>query len=129
VFARVVAALRAGRQLDQAMIHEVGYLMRTTAVYGNGKFGSANRATFDTRPGLEGPFAAEMLTISLIRHFTPHWSSLWGRGNSIPKPIGIWDRQFDGAGDGTVSGEPSGAAEQQHACAGGRLSGRWRSSD
>jgi hypothetical protein len=70
LFAHVVEALRAGGQPNTDMIRDVGYLMRTTAVYGNGKFGIADRATYDTRAGLEGPFAAEMLTVWLIRHFT-----------------------------------------------------------
>ena len=68
--AHAVQALRQGRQPDTRMIREVGYLMRTTAVYGNGKFGIADRHLIDTRPGLEGPFAAEMLAVWLIRHFT-----------------------------------------------------------
>ncbi|MDF1729018.1 MAG: hypothetical protein P1U53_14860, partial [Sulfitobacter sp.] len=70
LFAHVVQALREGRQPDAEMIRDVGYLMRTTAVYGNGKFGIADRALIEDRPGLEGPFAAEMLTVWLIRHFT-----------------------------------------------------------
>ena len=70
LFAHVVEALSAGRQPDAGMIRDVGYLMRTTAVYGNGKFGIADRAAYDTRAGFEGPFAAEMLTVWLIRHFT-----------------------------------------------------------
>ena len=48
----------------------VGYLMRTTAVYGNGKFGIADRDEFVERPELAGPFQAEMLTVWLIRSFT-----------------------------------------------------------
>ncbi|KIN63776.1 hypothetical protein Z946_2650 [Sulfitobacter noctilucicola] len=70
LFGHVVQSLREGRQPDPDMIRDVGYLMRTTAVYGNGKFGIADRALIDSRPGLEGPFAAEMLTVWLIRHFT-----------------------------------------------------------
>lgn len=70
LFAHVTESLRAGRQPDAQMICDVGYLMRTTAVYGNGKFGIADRAVIEARPGLEGPFAAEMLTVWLIRHFT-----------------------------------------------------------
>lgn len=70
LFSNVVDALRSGRQPDARMIRDVGYLMRTTAVYGNGKFGIADRALIADRPGLEGPFAAEMLTVWLIRHFT-----------------------------------------------------------
>ena len=65
-----VAALKVGAQPDPAMIRDIGYLMRTTAVYGNGKFGIADRHMIAQRPGLDGPFAAEMLAVYLIRHFT-----------------------------------------------------------
>jgi len=70
LFADVVAALRAGQQPDTAAIRNVGYLMRTTAVYGNGKFGIADRARIADRPGLSGPFMAEMLSVWLTRGFT-----------------------------------------------------------
>lgn len=70
LFAEVTKALREGRQPDAEMVGEIGYLMRTTAVYGNGKFGIADRNVIAERPGLEGPFAAEMLTVWLIRGFT-----------------------------------------------------------
>jgi len=70
LFAHVVAALKAGRQPDPAEIARTGYLMRTTAVYGNGKFGLCDREAYCERPGLSGPFAAEMLTVWLIRGFT-----------------------------------------------------------
>ncbi|MEL6913897.1 MAG: hypothetical protein AAFP13_05315 [Pseudomonadota bacterium] len=70
LFDHVVEALRAGRQPKAEMLARTGYLMRTTAVYGNGKFGLADRARIAERPGLSGPFAAEMLTVWLIRGFT-----------------------------------------------------------
>lgn len=70
LFAHTIKALRAGRQPDADLVRETGYLMRTTAVYGNGKFGIADRADFASRPGLGGPFMAEMLTVWLIRGFT-----------------------------------------------------------
>lgn len=70
LWAHVVDALRAGRQPDTDLIRDTGYLMRTTAVYGNGKFGIADRALIADRDGLQGPFAAEMLTVWMIRHFT-----------------------------------------------------------
>ena len=84
LFAHVIEALRAGQQPDLAMIRDVGYLMRTTAVYGNGKFGIADRATFESRAGLEGPFAAEMLTVWLIRHFTHALAEHVGGGTLDP---------------------------------------------
>ncbi|MCX7567548.1 hypothetical protein OS189_14475 [Sulfitobacter sp. F26169L] len=80
LFDHVTQALRAGRQPDAELIRDIGYLMRTTAVYGNGKFGIADRASYDTRPGLGGPFAAEMLTVWLIRHFTHALAEHVGRG-------------------------------------------------
>ena len=70
LFDHVVAALKAGHQPDPDLIRDTGYLMRTTAVYGNGKFGIADRERIADRPGLSGPFAAEMLTVWLIRGFT-----------------------------------------------------------
>jgi hypothetical protein len=70
LFDHVVSALRAGQQPDPDLVRSTGYLMRTTAVYGNGKFGIADRAAIADRPGLSGPFMAEMLTVWLIRGFT-----------------------------------------------------------
>ena len=62
--------LARGEQPDAALLASVGYLMRTTAVYGNGKFGIADREEIAERPELSGPFQAEMLTVWLIRSFT-----------------------------------------------------------
>ena len=70
LFAHVVEALAEGRQPDRAEIDATGYLMRTTAVYGSGKFGAADRADIAARPELAAPFQAEMLTVWLIRAFT-----------------------------------------------------------
>jgi hypothetical protein len=69
-FDHVVERLARGLQPDEALLGSVGYLMRTTAVYGNGKFGIADRDRIQARPGLDGPFRAEMLTVYLIRCFT-----------------------------------------------------------
>lgn len=70
LFQHVVDRLSAGQQPDAAEIDAVGYLMRTTAVYGSGKFGAADRAVIATRPELSGPFRAEMLSVWLTRAFT-----------------------------------------------------------
>jgi len=70
LFAHVVDALQAGTQPDPDLITQTGYLMRTTAVYGNGKFGIADRGRIANRPGLGGPFMAEMLAVWLVRGFT-----------------------------------------------------------
>lgn len=70
LFEDVVAALAAGLQPNAAALEATGYLMRTTAVYGNGKFGLADRARVAGRPELGGAFRAEMLAVWLIRAFT-----------------------------------------------------------
>ncbi len=70
LFEAVVAALAKGEQPNPAALAEVGYLLRTTAVYGNGKFGIADRGEIAKRPEFSGPFRAEMLTVWLIRAFS-----------------------------------------------------------
>ena len=70
LFDHVVSALCAGSQPDPALVESTGYLMRTTAVYGNGKFGLADRDLICGRPEFADPFRAEMLTVYLIRLFT-----------------------------------------------------------
>lgn len=70
LFETVVAALAGGRQPDAAQVEAVGYLMRTTAVYGNGKFGIADRDRLKDHPAFDGPFQAEMLSVWLTRAFT-----------------------------------------------------------
>ncbi|MFK8076420.1 MAG: hypothetical protein AB8B84_07530 [Granulosicoccus sp.] len=65
----VVSELAAGRQPDTKLIDSVGYLMRTTAVYGSGKFGASDRTEISSRAEFDAPFQAEMLTVYLIRTF------------------------------------------------------------
>ncbi len=69
LWSAVVAALAAGRQPEVELIESVGYLMRTTAVYGSGKFGAADRQAIEDRDELQAPFQVEMLTVYLIRAF------------------------------------------------------------
>ena len=70
LFEYVANSLADGTQPDIEQIGKIGYLMRTTAVYGNGKFGMADRAQITSRPSLSQPFRLEMLTVYLIREFT-----------------------------------------------------------
>jgi len=70
LFEHVVERLAAGRQPDAAALAEVGYLMRTTAVYGNGKFGLRDLGGLFGDGLFALPFQAEMLTVYLARHFS-----------------------------------------------------------
>ena len=66
----VIDSLAAGKQPDRDQLESVGYLVRTTAVYGSGKFGAADRLTICDRPELSGPFQAELLSVWLTRAFS-----------------------------------------------------------
>jgi hypothetical protein len=65
----VVDCLSQGKQPEADQLYAVGYLMRTTAVYGSGKFGAADRCDISDRDELRNPFQVEMLTVYLIRNF------------------------------------------------------------
>ncbi len=66
----VVEKLAIGEQPDIDQVQSVGYLMRTTAVYGSGKFGAADRYLIEDRDLAGGPFRIEMLSVYLTRAFT-----------------------------------------------------------
>lgn len=70
LFNEVVNSLAQGIQPELEMLAETGYLMRTTAVYGSGKFGAADWHTISDRTEMMCPFQAEMLSVWLIRSFT-----------------------------------------------------------
>ena len=70
MFDHVVKSLSNGNQPDKKILSEVGYLYRTTAVYGSGKFGLADRFRIKNRKEIYGPFRLEMMLVYLVRQFT-----------------------------------------------------------
>jgi len=70
VFNHVVENLSNGKQPNKELLSEVGYLYRTTAVYGSGKFGLADRFRIKDREEIYGPFRLEMMLVYLVRQFT-----------------------------------------------------------
>jgi len=69
-FDHVVDSLSLGKQPDKKLLKQVGYLYRTTAVYGSGKFGLADRFRIKDRKEIYGPFRLEMMLVYLVRQFT-----------------------------------------------------------
>lgn len=69
LWAYAVDCLANGQQPSSEKLAETGYLMRTTAVYGSGKFGAEDRVAIKDRPEFVEPFQVEMLTVYLIRCF------------------------------------------------------------
>ena len=70
IFEKVIEALSSGKQPSHNLINDIGYLVRTTAVYGNGKFGIGDFSEIQNQNFLKKPFQAEMLTVYLIRYFS-----------------------------------------------------------
>jgi len=70
IFNHVVESLSNGIQPDTNLLSKVGYLYRTTAVYGSGKFGLADRFRIKNREEIYGPFRLEMMLVYLVRQFT-----------------------------------------------------------
>ena len=70
LFEHVVQCLSDGRQPAYVTLAGVGYLMRTTAVYGNGKFGVGDFEAVRAGGVFALPFQAEMLTVYLARQLS-----------------------------------------------------------
>ena len=70
LFEYVVKCLSNGKQPDINEINKVGYLLRTTAVYGSGKFGLSDFVNTKAVTDFNQPFRAEMLAVYIIREFS-----------------------------------------------------------
>ena len=70
LFEYVSDCLSKGLQPDINEINKVGYLLRTTAVYGSGKFGLSDFVNTKEVTDFNQPFRAEMLSVYIIREFS-----------------------------------------------------------
>jgi hypothetical protein len=106
LFTHVVDSLAAGHQPDLEKIEAVGYLMRTTAVYGSGKFGATDREALADRPEFVGPFQAEMLSVYLTRAYTLDLVEHMARARSPETAVAIGPslRRRFGVGNSTGLG-------------------------
>ncbi|NNL17274.1 MAG: hypothetical protein HKP37_00900 [Boseongicola sp.] len=102
----VVDCLSKGRQPDAQKVQDVGYLMRTTAVYGSGKLGAADREWTCDREEFVAPFQIEMLTVYLIRAFVmdlvEHMARMKAPKTAVPLDAGL--RRRFGIGNSTGLG-------------------------
>lgn len=104
LFEHVVSELARGRQPAVADLAQTGYLMRTTAVYGNGKFGLCDFGKLHDRPVLNGPFQAEMLTVFMIRHFSIKLAEHVARARSPETAVPLEPDLCRGLGIGNATG-------------------------
>ncbi|CZF81500.1 hypothetical protein GCE9029_02651 [Grimontia celer] len=73
VFEHLIDALSVGQQPNAQEIANVGYILRTTAVYGNGKFGIADFETLNENPDFRLSFSAQMCAVYMLREFSLDW--------------------------------------------------------
>ncbi|WP_159737723.1 hypothetical protein [Vibrio atypicus] len=73
VFEHLVSALAKGQQPDPKELADVGYILRTTAVYGNGKFGIADFKLLEDNPDFNQSFSAQMCAVYMLREFSLDW--------------------------------------------------------
>jgi hypothetical protein len=106
-FDYVVGELAAGRQPALENLARVGYLYRTTAVYGSGKFGMADwQKVQATHPDFARPFAAEMFTCYMIRHFSLEQAESIARARAPDTAVPMNDaiKRYMGIGNATGLG-------------------------
>lgn len=106
VFEHIVNALSKGEQPEPSELAEVGYILRTTAVYGNGKFGIADFKLLENNPDFNQSFSAQMCAVYMLREFSLDWvhylASQKGGDNAIALHKGL--QRYLGVGNATGLG-------------------------
>ena len=106
-FEYVVNELTLGRQPDVDVIAEVGYLYRTTAAYGSGKLGMADWEKVRTKHrDFARPFAAEMFTCFMLRHFSMQQADYLASKRSPESAVTLHEniKRYIGIGNSTGLG-------------------------
>ena len=104
LFEHVVDRLAGGEQPDPEYVEGTGYLMRTTAVYGNGKFGLGDRDRIAARPEFRGAFRVELLAVWLIRWFTVDIAEHLARARNPSGAVPLHPRIRASLGVGNATG-------------------------
>jgi len=104
IFDHVVKSLSNGNQPDINLLSKVGYLYRTTAVYGSGKFGLADRFRIKNREEIYGPFRLEMMLVYLVRQFTFDQVNHVAKKNNPKKAVNLDNEICRSLGIGNSTG-------------------------
>ena len=104
IFNKVLDNLSNGKQPSKTLINEIGYLVRTTAVYGNGKFGIGDFSKNEDKEFLKKPFQAEMLTVYLIRYFSIELINYLAKEKGKNNSVKISDKIAKHIGVGNATG-------------------------
>ena len=104
IFEHIVDALANGNQPNEDIVRDVGYLYRTTAVYGSGKFGLADRYRIQERAEICGPFRLEMMLVYLVRQFTFDQVNHIAKSRNSAKAVSLDDDVARNLGIGNSTG-------------------------
>ena len=104
-FSSFVEQLSQGLQPADSLLKTAGYLYRTTAVYGNGKFGIADFARLKDNPDFRQPFSAQMTAVYVLRQFSIDQVEHIAR-NKSPDAVSLSDdlKRYVGIGNSTGLG-------------------------
>ncbi len=106
VFEHTVDALASGRQPDLDILAQVGYILRTTAVYGNGKFGIYDFKPLDHSEDFKQSFRAQMCAVYLLREFSLDWVDYLAKKRGGDKAVTLHPqiKRYLGIGNATGLG-------------------------
>ncbi len=108
-FDYVVDCLANGNQPDSSQVSDAAYIMRSTAFYGNGKWGLRDFDGIGTEHPLGVPYRAQMLAAWLLREFSADLAEHCARAkaqaaSSTAVPLDVRWRRFLGLGNATGLG-------------------------
>jgi len=106
VFSHVIDSLSKGKQPSIEEISKVGYILRTTAVYGSGKFGINDYAALGENPDFSQSFSAEMCAVYILRQFSLDWANYIAKNLGGDKAVTLDKdiQRFLGVGNATGLG-------------------------
>lgn len=106
VFDHIVSALADGKQPDLDVLAQVGYILRTTAVYGNGKFGIYDFKPLDHSQDFNQSFRAQMCAVYLLREFSLDWVDYLAKQKGGSKAVALHPeiKRYLGIGNATGLG-------------------------
>ena len=106
VFDHIVSSLASGQQPDLDVLAQVGYILRTTAVYGNGKFGIYDFKPLDHSQDFDQSFRAQMCAVYLLREFSLNWVDYLAKQKGGEKAVALHPeiKRYLGIGNATGLG-------------------------
>ena len=106
VFDHIVSSLADGQQPDLDILAQVGYILRTTAVYGNGKFGIYDFKPLDHSEDFNQSFRAQMCAVYLLREFSLDWVDYLAKKKGGSKAVALHPeiKRYLGIGNATGLG-------------------------